>query len=188
MLNKKNKKQQSLFDELLLAFIILYSITIVWVIVFKCNYNLGLHISANKAKTILERLEFRAIPFYYAYIDIFVRHSRMELITFLGNIGVFVPFGAILCYFTKKRNVILYSFLFSLAVEVYQLFSCWGGFEPTDLITNTFGGCLGILIYVLILKRMTNDSINRCALVCCSLLVPLDVFFIINSIINFPGF
>ena len=76
------------------------------------------------------------------------------------------------------------SFLF----EVYQLFSAWGGPDITDVILNGLGVYLGILLYNFLSPRIKSKVINTCALVTIVIAIPLDIFAIINSIINFPGF
>ncbi|MGI6113997.1 MAG: VanZ family protein, partial [Mahellales bacterium] len=58
-------------------------------------------------------------------------------------------------------------FLFSLAIESTQLLSTfWGGlasrsFDVTDLITNTFGGLLGYLFFIVFkqtILRILNEQ------------------------------
>jgi glycopeptide antibiotics resistance protein len=75
----------------------------------------------------------------------------------LLNIIMMMPFG-FLYPMIKRRGIILtvvMSFLFSLAIESFQLLNAWWGssasriFDVTDLITNTFGGFVGYLVYII---------------------------------------
>lgn len=95
---------------------------------------------------------------------------RISLIPFLSmisgpidtilNVVLFVPFGFFLPLLYKKyrniRNVILTGFLFSLSVEIVQMFD-WGATDINDLITNTAGVCLGYLAYYLLSKVLPNN-------------------------------
>jgi len=84
------------------------------------------------------------------------------------NVIMMMPFGFL--YPIIKKSGILKTvamcFLFSLAIESTQLLSAfWGGlasrsFDVTDLITNTFGGLLGYLFFI-ILKPITLRILNE---------------------------
>lgn len=77
--------------------------------------------------------------------------SKYILITTMGNIIIFIPFGIGLkimervCLKTKK--IVLLGFLFSLLVEVIQWSTCLGTFEIDDLLHNTLGCLFGVQIY-----------------------------------------
>ena len=95
---------------------------------------------------------------------------RISLIPFLGmisgpidtilNVVLFVPFGFFLPLLYKKyhhiKTVVLTGFLFSLSVEIVQMFG-WGSTDINDLITNTVGVCLGYLVYYLLSKVLPNN-------------------------------
>jgi len=73
----------------------------------------------------------------------------------LGNIGWFCPSGFILPLLFKNMNlkkVMLFTFLFSLSIEISQYVFSVGYTELDDLILNTLGGFLGYLAYVKSLK------------------------------------
>lgn len=68
-----------------------------------------------------------------------------------GNIVAFIPFGAFLPrLFEKCRNfwlAMLFSFEFSLCVEIIQLVCKVGSFDVDDILLNTLGGVLGFFAY-----------------------------------------
>jgi glycopeptide antibiotics resistance protein len=76
------------------------------------------------------------------------------------NVVLFVPFGFFLPLLYKKyhhiRTVALTGFLFSLSVEIVQMFG-WGATDINDLITNTIGACLGYFVYYLLSKAFPNN-------------------------------
>ena len=76
------------------------------------------------------------------------------------NIILFVPLGFFLPLLYEKYNkiksVVLTGFLFSLSIEIIQMFD-WGSSDINDLMTNTIGACLGYLIYYLLSKVMPDN-------------------------------
>ena len=74
------------------------------------------------------------------------------------NIVLFIPFGFLV--YLKKKNpgqVVLYGFLFSLLIEIIQLIVKRGTLDINDLIWNTLGTFLGVLLQKMILKGKNND-------------------------------
>ena len=73
------------------------------------------------------------------------------VLNLLGNIFVFSPFGFLLPLYRLEKTgpvrVMLYSFLFSLGIELLQLVTRVGVFDVDDLILNTLGGLIGFLVY-----------------------------------------
>lgn len=68
-----------------------------------------------------------------------------------GNILIFIPLGFTIPMASKYRSFIsacAYSFLLSLLVEVFQLFTRVGSFDVDDLLLNTLGGAIGYITFV----------------------------------------
>ncbi|WP_312811661.1 VanZ family protein [Sedimentibacter sp.] len=80
----------------------------------------------------------------------------------LLNIILMIPFG-FLIPILKKQNIFscaLQTFLFSLSIELFQpLINGFRSSDVTDLITNTVGGIIGYLLY-LIFKPLINTLLN----------------------------
>ena len=83
------------------------------------------------------------------------------------NIIMMIPFG-FLHPIIKKKDVLrvtISTFLFSFAIEILQLMSAWWGglssrsFDITDLITNTFGGLIGYIIFI-VLRPLIQRTIK----------------------------
>jgi glycopeptide antibiotics resistance protein len=77
----------------------------------------------------------------------------------LLNVIMMMPFGFLYPIIKKNKgilNTVTLTFLFSLIIEFSQLLSAWWGglnqrtFDVTDMITNTFGGLLGYLIFIVL--------------------------------------
>ncbi len=76
----------------------------------------------------------------------------------IGNIAAFAPFGFFLPMLCRiGRNVfacIFASALFSLIVELVQLFTKVGAFDVDDIFLNAIGGLVGFIGYYLLWKKI----------------------------------
>lgn len=68
----------------------------------------------------------------------------------LSNIWLFIPFGAILYKLSHMWEVIAFPIVVSLLIETTQLFLDIGAFELSDLIANSLGGVIGIVVCYLL--------------------------------------
>lgn len=80
------------------------------------------------------------------------------------NIIMTIPFGFLLPLIKNKKinlfKTILYTFILSLGIEILQPFiNDFRSSDITDLITNTFGGIIGYILY-LIFKPLTTKVLN----------------------------
>lgn len=83
-----------------------------------------------------------------------------------GNILIFVPYGFFVSMASKSRGLfktVFYSFVLSLGVEFFQLFTKVGSFDVDDLLLNTVGGVLGYMIFLFcnIIRRRRHDVRKR---------------------------
>lgn len=99
-------------------------------------------------------LRYNATPFkeIRRYLRLVSSMPYIALMNLLGNILIFMPFGALMTFFYKrKRFVVLWvttiSCAFSCAIEIIQLVTRVGSCDVDDVILNTIGGFLGSLIY-----------------------------------------
>lgn len=72
------------------------------------------------------------------------------------NVIMLIPFGFIYPIIKKKKlfRTVVAAFTFSLMIELFQLMitifiTNYRSFDVTDLITNTIGGLIGYVIYLL---------------------------------------
>ena len=184
-------ENKNINKKLMITLSVIFIILLIWVIVFKCNYNEGLHIETNKSMTLEERLAYKEVPFekFIEAVEAGGALALVEIIALFFNVICFLPFGAFGRFFTNKGwLIILIGGIFSLSIETFQLFSCWGGPDYIDIISNTIGVALGVWIYKFLRRRLTDEFINKLALWSVIIAAPAATFAIINSIINFPGF
>jgi glycopeptide antibiotics resistance protein len=105
----------------------------------------------------------------------------------LVNILLFLPVGMTLPM-VFRRNEALITFLFgfgiSLAFEISQFFSTIGGFAYIDLITNTLGTTLGVLLLYLIRKVVDDRLAVKILFVFQIIFAAIAIFGTVNTIIN----
>lgn len=99
-----------------------------------------------------------------------VVNGQLDYNEIINNIIIFIPFGLYISMlridwsFLQKLFPI---FLVSLFYESFQYFLAIGGTDITDLIGNTLGGALGIILFMLfskVLKDKTHKVLNILAL------------------------
>ncbi len=91
------------------------------------------------------------IPFKVAietYREVMNGNVNYFIINFLGNIFLFIPFGFIMptLWNVSGKRVIFIGFICSLFIEGCQLFLARGS-DVDDLILNTAGVAIGLLLY-----------------------------------------
>jgi len=115
-----------------------------WLAVFVC------YLAVVFGATLLSRGSFwgrSLVSFLYTYKDAWVNADASAWRNIVLNILLFVPFGLLLpigvkwfrCFF----KTCLAGFLFTLAIELYQLKFSVGIFEAADLVHNTLGAMIG---------------------------------------------
>ena len=133
----KNKKEFSLYKELIALSFIIYILCLFQVVTFQDNNN----ISSNNL------IPFREM-FRYDF------GSRLFLKNVLGNIIMFLPYGFFTSYFLKEKRLIpilALTVITSLTIESTQLM-IGRVFDIDDILLNIVGGVLGHYLYILILK------------------------------------
>ena len=133
----KNKKEFSLYKELIALSFIIYILCLFQVVTFQDNDN----ISSNNL------IPFREM-FRYDF------GSRLFLKNVLGNIIMFLPYGFFTSYFLKEKRLIpilALTVITSLTIESTQLM-IGRVFDIDDILLNIVGGVLGHYLYILILK------------------------------------
>lgn len=81
--------------------------------------------------------------------------------SFILNVIAFMPFGFLVPMisptYSKWYKTVLLGFLFSLSIEISQLFTLYRATDINDLLTNTFGTLLGYLIFSIINKMIKKN-------------------------------
>ncbi len=133
----------------------IYMIILFWAILYKFSLNFSL-------EAVYASRSVNLIPLAGS----FASDGSFCIAEFLFNIAAFIPFGIYLTAANPKlsgHKKMLIFFLISLLFETTQLIFKIGVFDTTDLLTNTLGGMIGVLICKEIIhtfKRRSREMIN----------------------------
>ena len=137
--NKTNKLTTVLF--------IIYLIVLFWIIVFKFNLRLP---------PLRNMRSINIIPFSQPLI----LNGKIAFGEIIMNVVIFVPLGMYAGILFKRwiigKKLFLF-FLISLICEVFQYILNIGASDITDIINNTLGGLIGLMIYKGIEKALKNS-------------------------------
>lgn len=103
---------------------------------------------------------------FVPFRDLMLNHKG-AIRELLLNVIMMMPFGFLYPTITKRGilSTVALTFFFSLIIECSQLLSAWWGglhsrtFDVTDLITNTLGGLIGFLIFI-VLRPVVNKILK----------------------------
>jgi len=135
-------------NKLTSVLFVIYLIVLFWILLFK----FGVQFS------YMERRSVNLIPFN----EFFIANGKLDLSEIILNIVIFVPLGIYAGILFRRwtwKNQFLFFFLTSLMFETLQFIMRIGAFDITDIITNTSGGLIGLLIYKVI-EKLFNNSVK----------------------------
>lgn len=102
-------------------------------------------------------------------INRFITHraalgAKAVWLNLAGNVAAFIPFGLFIIPVSGRKlsvgAAVLLTFDVSVFVEIIQLITKVGSFDVDDLILNTIGGIVGVLMYKLFkrIERTGSDG------------------------------
>ena len=108
--------------------------------------------------TILYRYPFDQGQYNLELFWSYKKNSRRLYREILLNYLMLFPFGLIAPLYVKRRWVVLGGLIFSLSIEVMQLFLKRGLFEFDDIVGNMAGVLIGIGVYSVVksMRRRLN--------------------------------
>ncbi len=136
--NKANKLTYVIF--------LIYLVLLSWIILFKLNVSFS----------YMGKRSINFIP----YIEPLISNDKINFGEIILNVLIFIPLGLYAGVLYKSWSVgkkIFLFFLTSLVFEVIQFIFGIGTFDITDLINNTLGGVIGLMIFKGIDKIFKNS-------------------------------
>lgn len=156
---KKRKVEKYLF--------IVYLVVLVWVLLFK----FGTSISDVLFQALHDDNDIRninLIPF----------GESMGMKEMMFNVIMFIPFGVLVQMMNKKGSrlkKIMYILSFSVLIELGQFVLALGATDITDVINNTAGGMMGVLLYILLSKIFHSDRLDTILMITGTILYGLPI-------------
>ena len=143
MNNKGNNKTANRLTYVLL---IIYLVALFWILLFKLCVQFS----------YMENRQVNLIPFREA----FMANGKIDFGEIIMNVVIFVPLGIYAGILFKRwifgKNLFFF-FLISLIIEALQFIFRLGAFDSTDIITNTLGGMIGLMLFKAIEKVFKNS-------------------------------
>lgn len=100
---------------------------------------------------------------FESYLNAFMKDDIEQKLQILMNIVMYVPLGVLLpCCFKKIRKVIYVlavSMICSASIEIIQGIFKIGLFEADDIINNTLGATVGVILYKILVRA--KEKWNR---------------------------
>lgn len=155
--------------------LIFYLASLTWIIIFKMQFS---------PDTMPHIQNINVIPFGASVII----NGRIDYSEIIQNVLAFIPYGIFIHILLEKKNFLFQIFpiiLTSVIFEAVQYIFGIGATDITDVITNSFGGAIGIFIaFILsrILRKNWKKCINFLSLICAVLLTAfIAVLHLFNS-------
>lgn len=99
----------------------------------------------------------------------------------LGNIVVFIPCGLYLQVIQRRRGFLkslLILVALSVAIESIQYIFGLGASDIDDVLLNTCGGVIGVLLYALLRKIFKADERTKTAITILSVVVGVPIIYL----------
>jgi glycopeptide antibiotics resistance protein len=138
---RNNWKHNNSTNNLTIVLFVIYLIALFWILLFK----LGVQFSYMRNRRV------NLIPF---------SDGKMDVGEIILNVVIFVPLGIYAGVLLKRRTFstkLFFFFLTGSMFEVLQFILRVGAFDITDIITNTLGGIIGLMILKAIEKLFKNS-------------------------------
>ncbi len=153
----------------------IYLIFLIWIILFKMQFSF-------EYMPYIRNINL--IPFSESVIV----NGKIDFSEIIDNAIAFIPFGIFMGMLIEDKKFIkkvFPIFITSLLLESMQYILHIGATDITDLIMNTLGGIIGILIFKIfykIFKEKTYKIINIISLIVAILMILLIFAIIVSNI------
>ena len=173
---RNHPKVSNITNRITTVLFIIYLIAICWIILFK----LGVRFS------YMEKRSVNLIPFS----EPLILNGKADVSELISNVVIFIPLGIYAGILFERWNSgrkLFFFFLTSFIVEGLQFTFAVGAFDSTDIITNTLGGIIGLLIFGAISKAFNNSVkaqkfVNKIAATGTVLMIVLFVLLKMNML------
>jgi glycopeptide antibiotics resistance protein len=144
-MGKKKSLDLSTTDRITWLLLVIYLLVMAWILLFK----LGVQFRYMAEQRI------NLVPFR----EVFAANGRLDRMETLLNVFIFVPMGLYVGVLFRNwtlRAKLAVFLVVSVLFEALQYAFRIGAFDATDLVTNTLGGLLGLLLFLAFEKILGN--------------------------------
>ena len=136
----------------------IYFLLLIWAIVFKFSFISEINI--NSPMSLWERFlnGFRLFDFF---LETNAWRLIRGLLIAILNVLLFMPWGIYASFFYDKKRAVGFACACSCIVECIQLFARFGVFSFEDILLNTLGAFLGVLIFEKYIDRISKNTVDN---------------------------
>jgi glycopeptide antibiotics resistance protein len=157
----------------------IYFLLLVWAIVFKFSAISEI----NMDKMSLGDRFLRGLRFF----DFFLESNPWRLVRgfliAILNVLLFVPWGIYASFFYDQTRAVGFACAFSCMVECLQLFARFGVFSFEDMLLNTLGAFLGVLLFKRYINRIPENTAQKINLWTVRIGAPVAALAYVNVIV-----
>lgn len=154
-MKSRRQKTHEWVHRMLWAVMILYLLALVDLIVFKYGgsrtWDILSHWSPEAVRDHAETANYEPFRMIRLYLRHWERIPRLAFMNLVYNVAAFVPFGVLMPLLRRGRNAVVLTVLgaalFSLFLEGVQLVTLLGEFDVDDILLNTLGAIVGLMLY-----------------------------------------
>ena len=127
----------------------LYLLTLLWLVLFKLSYDIPSVLAGYRTRSL------NLVPF--------VGLGQTGWSETVSNVVTFVPFGLLAAVNLKRTalwRLLVAILAFSVVVEALQYVLAIGTTDVTDVLTNTLGGLVGLVLYRLVNRVVRAEILD----------------------------
>ncbi len=154
-MKRRKYRKHEWVHRMLWAVMILYLLALVDLIVLKYGggrtWEILSHWSPEAVRAHAETANYVPFRMILLYLRNWERIPQLAFMNLVYNVAAFVPFGVLAPLLRRGRGTVvptvLGAALFSLFLEGIQLVSLLGEFDVDDILLNTLGAIVGLMLY-----------------------------------------
>jgi len=161
--------------KITLILMIFYLIALIWVIIFKLEFSI---------KELPQIRNINLIPFNQPAIV----NGKADISEIVLNVLAFIPYGLFIHILMDEKSMLkklLIIFATSFILELIQYIFAIGASDITDIISNTSGGIIGVVVSMFMEKLLRENRIkyiNIVSTVCAIILTAIIVILLLTNI------
>lgn len=161
--------------KITLILMIFYLIALIWVIIFKLEFSI---------KELPQIRNINLIPFNQPAIV----NGKADISEIILNVLAFIPYGLFIHILMDEKSILkklLIIFATSFIFELIQYIFAIGASDITDIISNTSGGIIGVVVSMFMEKLLRENwikYINIVSTICAIILTAMCVILLLANI------
>ncbi|MGP1568325.1 MAG: VanZ family protein [Peptoanaerobacter stomatis] len=161
--------------KITLILMIFYLIALIWVIIFKLEFSI---------KELPQIRNINLIPFNQPAIV----NGKADISEIVLNVLAFIPYGLFIHILMDEKSILkklLIIFATSFIFQLIQYIFAIGASDITDIISNTSGGIIGVVVSMFMEKLLRENwikYINIVSTICAIILTAMCVILLLANI------